>query len=56
MNDLERYGHGGDIWSAATAYGGREERFLDYSANINPLGPPSQVLRVMKEAVKWIIR
>ncbi|MGZ9583559.1 threonine-phosphate decarboxylase CobD [Paenibacillus marinisediminis] len=56
MNDLERYGHGGDIWSAASAYGGREERFLDYSANINPLGPPSQVLRVMNEAIKWIIR
>lgn len=34
--------HGGNIYKASELYGFRKEDFLDYSANINPLGlPPS---------------
>lgn len=37
---LERYGHGGDTKTASAKYGLAPESFLDFSANINPLGPP----------------
>lgn len=37
---LERYGHGGDWAAAADRFGLKPESFLDFSANINPLGPP----------------
>ena len=36
---IEVYGHGGDVETAA-AFGRQASAFLDYSANINPLGPP----------------
>lgn len=53
---LERYGHGGDVWTAAVRYGNEEKAFLDYSANINPLGPPPQVLRLMEHDLSWMTR
>ena len=37
---IEVYGHGGDVETAAAAFGRGASAFLDYSANINPLGPP----------------
>ncbi|XEC97208.1 threonine-phosphate decarboxylase CobD [Paenibacillus tarimensis] len=40
---LERFGHGGDLLTAAEAYGGSADRFLDFSSNMNPFGPPSVV-------------
>lgn len=53
---LERYGHGGDLESAAKAYGREERSFLDFSANINPLGPPERVLKQLEGALSSIIR
>lgn len=53
---LERYGHGGDLESAAMAYGKDESTFLDFSANINPLGPPQYVLKRLEGALSSIIR
>ncbi|WP_350338988.1 threonine-phosphate decarboxylase CobD [Paenibacillus sp. UMB4589-SE434] len=50
MAKVERYGHGGDVWTAAAAFGGRADEFLDYSANINPLGPPLFVRESLKQA------
>lgn len=41
--------HGGDILSAAQRYGGGASDYLDFSANINPLGPPQAVLQVLRE-------
>ncbi|MGB9887427.1 MAG: threonine-phosphate decarboxylase CobD [Moorellales bacterium] len=32
--------HGGNRWRAASLYGLEPEAFLDFSANLNPLGPP----------------
>lgn len=37
---LERYGHGGDITTAEDEFGLPEGGFLDFSSNMNPLGPP----------------
>ncbi|AOZ92146.1 threonine-phosphate decarboxylase CobD [Paenibacillus crassostreae] len=53
---LERYGHGGDLESATEAYGLKGDRFLDFSANINPLGPPQQVLQQLEDSLASIIR
>jgi len=39
--------HGGDLWGAAARYGGRPEDYLDFSANINPLGPPAAVYQAL---------
>ncbi|KNY27995.1 pyridoxal phosphate-dependent aminotransferase [Pseudobacteroides cellulosolvens] len=35
--------HGGNIYRASQRYGIRKEDFLDYSANINPLGIPEEL-------------
>lgn len=37
---LEKHGHGGDVWTAAELYGIDKNGFLDFSSNMNPLGPP----------------
>ena len=39
---LERFGHGGDWHTAADLFGEREQ-WLDFSANMNPPGPPPHV-------------
>lgn len=44
---IERYGHGGDLRSAAEIYGIHEKDLLDYSSNMNPLGPPQCVEQVL---------
>ncbi|CAM3928844.1 aminotransferase class I/II-fold pyridoxal phosphate-dependent enzyme [Paenibacillus alkaliterrae] len=40
---LERYGHGGDLRTAEEAFGIAADRFVDFSSNMNPLGPPPSV-------------
>ena len=37
--------HGGDIWGAAQRRGVPLSRFIDFSANINPLGPSPRVAK-----------
>lgn len=46
---MYKYQHGGDIYTAGMTAGGRE--FVDYSANINPLGLPAGVRRAIKSAL-----
>lgn len=46
---LERYGHGGDLWTAAEAFGKGKDEFLDFSSNMNPLGPPAAVESILRE-------
>ena len=46
---LERYGHGGDLWTAAEAFGRGKDEFLDFSSNMNPLGPPAAVETILRE-------
>jgi threonine-phosphate decarboxylase len=48
---LEKYGHGGDLWTAAETFGKSKDAFLDYSSNMNPLGPPAVVEQILRE--RW---
>ncbi len=43
--------HGGQLRQIAARYGIAVERLLDFSANINPAGPPSSVLTAMRRAL-----
>ncbi|MBU5671842.1 threonine-phosphate decarboxylase CobD [Paenibacillus brevis] len=51
---LEIYGHGGDLHTASAKFGLAPKRFLDLSANINPLGPPPGVLELLVQALPSI--
>ncbi|GAB6926877.1 pyridoxal phosphate-dependent class II aminotransferase [Paenibacillus sp. JCM 10914] len=53
---IEVYGHGGDIETAEATFGRRAASFLDFSANINPLGPPADVITVLQESLPAVIR
>ncbi|NLL18150.1 MAG: aminotransferase class I/II-fold pyridoxal phosphate-dependent enzyme, partial [Clostridia bacterium] len=46
--------HGGNLKEAARLYGLGEEDFLDFSANINPLGPSPQVWDAIRQALPGI--
>ena len=48
-HSLARAVHGGDVATAVERYGGDAHSFLDFSANINPLGPPEAVLTFLRE-------
>ncbi len=53
---LEKYGHGGDRVSAAEKFPFHPDQFLDFSANINPMGPPPTVYKTMEQAMGRIDR
>ncbi len=53
---MHPYGHGGDIWTAAAAAGAAPEEVLDYSANINPLGPPPGLMAFLAGRLEEITR
>lgn len=53
---LERFGHGGDVWTAEEAFGRPKEQFLDFSSNMNPLGPPSVVEHIMRSSWKDVAK
>jgi threonine-phosphate decarboxylase len=53
---LERYGHGGDVWSAEEIYGMPKETFIDYSSNMNPWGPPPSVKEILLNSWQDITR
>jgi threonine-phosphate decarboxylase len=44
---LERFGHGGDLRTAEEAFGLPAEQFVDFSSNMNPLGPPAAVRKAL---------
>ncbi|MCW3793693.1 threonine-phosphate decarboxylase CobD [Paenibacillus sp. LS1] len=53
---IEVFGHGGDVETAASRFGGNAADFLDYSANINPLGPPKEVLEALEQGLQSVLR
>lgn len=53
---LERYGHGGDLRTAEECYGLPSSSFLDYSSNMNPLGPPKVVRETLSRYAEHIDR
>lgn len=42
-------GHGGNVWAAAHRWGLAPDEILDFSANLNPAGPPAGVLAAVRE-------
>jgi threonine-phosphate decarboxylase len=44
--------HGGDLAAIALRYGIPRERLLDFSANVNPLGPPAALVRAFVRAAR----
>jgi threonine-phosphate decarboxylase len=48
----QRPSHGGNLEEIAVRYGRTPEELIDFSANINPAGPPSGVLSRLKQLVK----
>jgi threonine-phosphate decarboxylase len=48
--------HGGNIYEVARQYGVREEAIIDFSSNINPLGPSPRVLRALRSQLHCISR
>jgi threonine-phosphate decarboxylase len=44
--------HGGNIYEASRLYGKKAKKILDFSANINPLGPPPELKKILKSVVK----
>jgi threonine-phosphate decarboxylase len=53
---LERFGHGGDLWTAQESFGLPKEQFLDFSSNMNPLGPHPIVEELMVNHWKDIVK
>lgn len=43
--------HGGRLWAEARALGLEPASMLDFSANLNPAGPPTSVMRAIREAL-----
>ncbi|MEW6547666.1 MAG: threonine-phosphate decarboxylase CobD [Bacillota bacterium] len=41
--------HGGRIWEAARNLGADPHKILDFSANLNPFGPPAAVIALLRE-------
>lgn len=52
---IERFGHGGDLETAQAAFGVDRAAFIDYSANINPLGPPPHVLARVQQELQDVV-
>jgi threonine-phosphate decarboxylase len=48
--------HGGNIYEVGQQYKLRPEMILDFSSNINPLGPSPRVLRALRSHLRWISR
>ncbi len=46
--------HGGDIWLSSRLSGTAPGELLDFSASINPLGPPPSVRKALSRALKSI--
>ncbi len=48
--------HGGNIYEAARRYDLKEKKIIDFSSNVNPLGPSSAAKRAAKKALSFIDR
>lgn len=47
--------HGGNIWAAARLTGRPPQEWIDFSASINPLGPPAWVLEAARSSLSQVI-
>jgi threonine-phosphate decarboxylase len=55
MGRLEPFGHGGDLVTAAERFGIAPSQLLDFSANINPLGPPESVREALQHGLASVV-
>ncbi len=53
-NLIEPCVHGGEVFEVAREHGIDPRKILDFSSNVNPLGPPSSALKSLKKAL-WMI-
>jgi len=54
MRDLKPCVHGGEVWEVMNMLGLKREEILDFSANVNPLGPSPLVLESIKNNLAYI--
>ena len=52
---MEQHRHGGNLQQLATASGKLQREILDFSANINPLGPPEWLRSVISSHVSALV-
>lgn len=52
---MQLFEHGGNVYAAARAGGGAWSEYLDFSANINPLGLPLSVRQSLLKALDCVI-
>jgi threonine-phosphate decarboxylase len=55
MSEKVKHKHGGDIYEVSKDYGINRQSILDFSANINPLGLPDTILKVIENGIKDIV-
>ncbi len=48
------HGHGGDVFAIAASIGCQPEDIVDFSSNMNPLGPPAELVRHLEESLHRI--
>ena len=46
--------HGGQVYQLAKQLGRPVETLRDFSASVNPLGPPASVLTAMRHAINGV--
>ncbi|MDF9408855.1 threonine-phosphate decarboxylase CobD [Pelotomaculum isophthalicicum JI] len=56
INKIKTVVHGGNWREASLQYGRTPDEMLDFSLNVNPLGPPAAVLDCLKRNLKTIQR
>jgi len=55
IKDLTPCIHGGDVWKVAEKYRLRDKDILDFSANVNPLGPSKKAIEAIHNSL-WQIQ
>jgi threonine-phosphate decarboxylase len=55
IGNYDKSTHGGNVWAASKKWGILPEEFLDYSANINPLGPSPEGIRAIQGSLQLLI-
>ena len=55
INSSAKLAHGGNVWAAAQKWGKAPQEFLDYSANINPLGPCPASLKAIEDSLGLLV-
>jgi len=54
-NELSGGNHGGQLCAAAREFGLPKNKFLDFSANVNPLGLPAPVKKALKRELATVV-